>query len=96
MMGESVLVYIVNDEPRIELAQYNGDKDWYINEEYINSIVYNSIKFWMRLPDMPYASRQEVLAIQNLRSIAENPCLCDMGCPRCDAIETLQEMGITL
>lgn len=33
-------------------------------------------------------------AVRGLICIAEgNPCLCNAGCPRCDAIETLQEIG---
>lgn len=96
MEGESVLVYMVEDEPRIELAKYRGVDDWYINEDYINSNIHLHVKFWMRLPMMPYSTPEELKAIKILKYIAENPCVCDMGCPSCDAKETLEDMGIKL
>lgn len=94
---ERVLVYLFEEEPIIEMAQYKGYKTWHIaNDDYINSVLRSKIKYWMPLPYAPKRSPAELKAIESLKSIAENPCLCDLGCPRCDAIEALVDMGITL
>lgn len=93
-----VLVFIEDEyESNIEVAEYMGLDEWRIGKyEYINSTLRHNIRYWQELPPFPLTSKKERVLIETLRTVAEGTCLCSMGCPRCDAVQTLNEMGISL
>jgi hypothetical protein len=96
-IGQYVLVFLPDDyEPRMEVAQYSNNNEWYINDSYNNFVLDKHIRFWQPLPPFPNSTKEELSAIMALKWTADSQCLCSMGCPRCDAIEALNEMGITI